>query len=273
MEVIRYTIEIPDKSMLNGQFSILFMGDWHVGNPGCDDEKLKKALEKIKTDPFCYTILMGDLIENATPLTERSLKTFNLEAVLKSKSPLPSQQVRIVRALLEPIKHKIIGALIGNHEDRAWSHDDFRLNITEPLGINYLGDKAYIALDFVYRGKLVHQYKLVVGHSRFGGKYDGTVGMAAEKAFNEYEDFDCLAFGHTHFSFAHKKFRKFLRDVDGKLELMQRKYYLINTGTFLRSEVQGVDLYPDKTFGGGVREPGTVTLSFIPGKGELYAHA
>lgn len=269
MQIVRYTIELKKK---DDEVDVRTMGDIHYGSPGCDEQMLIKNLQLIKRSPNMYVIGMGDYVENNTPFNDRGLKTFDLEQIIKSKAPLLSQQIKKIKELLEPIAPKTIGLHIGNHEDRTMTHDDFKCQITEPLGVNYLGDKAYIALDFTYRGKLIYQYKLLSAHSRFGGQQDGTVMMAAYRAYNEYEDFDAVLFGHTHFTFAVKKFRKFLDATVNPPELKQKKFYIVNTGTFLRGEMEDFDSYGDKKLGGGSREPGTATLTFQPYKGEMYAH-
>lgn len=262
--------------MIDAEWKILFLGDIHLGNPGCDTEKVKRSVEKILNDPTLYWLGMGDYCENNNPDNQRSLATYDKEmAGIMGQQGLSllSQQVRAIRHVFGPISSKCIGLLIGNHEDRTMTHDDFKLLLTEPLKVNYLGDKSYIALEFRFRGRTIHTYKLIVGHSDYAGQYNGTVSMAAQRFMGSYEDFDIFAFGHTHYSFADKQHRKVLDVSKPKPELKHRKFYILNTGTFLRSEVEGFDPYTDKSFKGGIREVGTVTASFYPSKGEVYAHA
>jgi hypothetical protein len=148
----------------------------------------------------------------------------------------------------------------------------FKLLFTEPLGVKYLGDRAYIILNFTYRGQFVNQYKLITMHSRFGGAYAGTVMMAAMRGYNNYEGFDAILFGHTHYTFVEKQHRQYIDTTAETPRLANRKYYIVNTGCFVRGEVEGYDNYTDKKFGGGVREPGTVTLRFEPYNGRFHAY-
>lgn len=252
------------------------MGDIHYGHPGCDIAMFKESLELIAKSPNYLTIGMGDFVENNTS-KGRGSKTFDEEmpkAKLANGQPiLSTQEIREFRELWKPIVPKTIGFLIGNHEDRTIDHDLFKLLFTEPLGVRYLGDRSYIILNFTYRGQLINQYKLIALHSRFGGQYGGTVQMAAMRGYNAYEGFNALLYGHTHYAQAEKQYRKHLDLTGEKPRLVTRKYYLVNTGCFVHSEIEGYDNYPDKKFNGGIREPGTVTLKFKPATGGFYANA
>jgi len=161
---------------------------------------------------------------------------------------------------------------IGNHEDRTINHDLFKLLFTEDLKVPYLGDRAYVVLNFTYRGQLVNQYKLITMHSRFGGQYGGTVQMAAMRGYNRYEGFDAVLYGHTHYTQIEKQHRKYLDTVAEHPQVVLRKYYLINCGCFVHEEVEDYDNYADKKFNGGIREPGTVTMRFEPYKGKFHAY-
>ena len=257
----------------DAEYFMLPLSDIHYGHPGHDIEMFKEKLDLIANSPNYLTIGMGDYVENNT-VTGRGAKTFDEEMPLaqKGNSILPSQQIREFREMWKPIASKTIGMLIGNHEDRTINHDLFKLLFTEPLGVRYLGDRAYIILNFTYRGQLVNQYKLIALHSRFGGQYGGTVQMAAMRGYNAYEGFDALLYGHTHYTQAEKQYRKFLDTTAEKPQLVTRKYYLVNTGCFVKSEIEDYDNYPDKKFNGGIREPGTVTLRFEPIRGRFHAY-
>lgn len=269
MEIVTHNVQMK---RLDEVWKLRPLGDIHYGHPGHELEMFKESLDLIAKDPHYLTIGMGDYVENNT-VTGRGAKTFDEEMPLASKSILPSQQIREFRELWKPIVSKTIGMLIGNHEDRTINHDLFKLLFTEALGVRYLGDRAYIILNFMYRGKLVNQYKLIVTHSRFGGQYSGTVQMAAMRAYNAYENFDALLYGHTHYCAADKSFRKYLDTQGEKPQLVNRKYYLVNTGCFVKGEIEGYDNYADKKFNGGIREPATATLTFEPAKGRFHAHS
>lgn len=257
----------------NEEWFLRPLGDIHYGHPGHNSQMFKESIELVRDNPNYLTIGIGDYVENNT-VTGRGAKTFDEEMPLaqKGNSILPSQEIREFRELWKPIVPKTVGMLIGNHEDRTINHDMFKLLFTEPLGVKYLGDKAYIILNFIYKGQLVNQYKLIAMHSRFGGQYAGTVQMAAMRGYNAYEGFDAVLYGHTHYSQIEKQHRKSIDTTTESPQLVLKKYYLVNTGCFVYSEIEGYDNYSDKKFGGGIREPSTVTLRFTPFKRGFHAY-
>lgn len=269
MQIVVHNVKMHS---LTEEWFLRPLGDIHYGHPGHDEEMFKESIELIAKSQNYLTLGIGDYVENNT-VTGRGAKTFDEEMPLaqKDKSILPSQQIREFIELWKPISSKTIGLHIGNHEDRTINHDLFRLLFTEPLGVKYLGDKAYIILNFTYKGQFVNQYKLITMHSRFGGQFSGTVQMAAMRGYNAYEGFDAILFGHTHYTAVEKQHRKFVDTTAETPQLGLRKYYIVNTGCFVRGEIEGYDNYSDRKFGGGVREPGTVTLRFQPQKGSFHA--
>lgn len=270
MQIVTHTVKMRKADEV---YYLRPLGDIHFGHPGHDLEMFRESLRLIAKEPNYLTIGMGDYVENNTTMG-RGAKTHDEEMSQKQRANvvLASQEIRAFREEWRPIAKKTIGLLIGNHEDRTINHDLFKLLFTEDLKVKYLGDRAYVILNFTYEGKLVNQYKLIATHSRFGGQYSGTVQMAAQRAYNSYEDFDALLYGHTHYCDATKSFRKYLDTTREKPELVTRKYYLINTGCFVQGEIEGYDNYADKKFNGGIREPGTVTMRFEPSKGRFHAY-
>lgn len=275
MQIIRYRINMEKK---DDQYYLLPLGDIHWNNPGCDVEMFRRKRNLIRDNPYYITVLIGDNTENNNSENERSLATFDPEMLaLMGKKGLPSQQIREIREELKPIIHKAIGMHPGNHDDRTMNHDSFKLNYIEwfklaaGVDVNYLGDRAYIILEFYHKKKLVYEYKLITMHgTSFNGKTPSTVENAVYNAYNGYEDFDAIIFGHTHFTFANKHYRKYLDTTTA--ELKTKKYYIVNTGTFLNGEMVDIDAYGDKKFSGAIREPGTATLTFNPYQAELFAH-
>lgn len=256
---------------LNEKWHLLPLGDIHYGNPAHDNKAFRRALRRVKNHPNYLTIGMGDYVENNSAINERSLKTFDSEALAKEgKDGLLSEQIRKFHAMWEPVKDKTIGLLIGNHEDRTMNHDMFKLLFTDQLKLPYLGDLAFIQLSFVYRGKPVRDYIILATHSRFGGNMHGSVMNSAQRAVNAY-DVDLVLFGHTHYC-ALSKMKRIQLDTSGDSpQIREKKIIICNTGSFMASHVQGFDAYTDKKIG-SLRDVGTVTITFHPKTGDMFAH-
>ena len=57
----RVTIEL---NKLDDEIFLRPLGDVHIGNLGCDVEKFKRNVDYVRKTPNCYTIGMGDYIDN-----------------------------------------------------------------------------------------------------------------------------------------------------------------------------------------------------------------
>ena len=160
MQIVTHNVKMH---RIDEEWFLRPLGDIHFGHPGHDAEMFKESLDLIAKSPNYLTIGMGDYVENNT-VTGRGAKTFDEEMPLAQKmnSYLPSQEIRQFREAWGPVVPKTIGMLIGNHEDRTINHDLFKLLFTERLGVKYLGDRAYVILNFTYKGQFVKDRKSVV---------------------------------------------------------------------------------------------------------------
>jgi len=111
------------------------LGDLHVGSlhfTKKSEEKLRGYVKWIKNTPGAYTVLMGDLINCATLGSPSNPFEQNMDL---------SEQIETVVELLKPIKHKILGAISGNHESRLEGYAGYNptISICDRLGVYYLG--------------------------------------------------------------------------------------------------------------------------------------
>lgn len=90
---------------------ILPLSDVHLGSALFNRKLFNKTLQRLKDEPNTYTILNGDLIDNANKLSVGDVYGATLT---------PEQQINTLVNLLEPIKDKILCATSGNHEKRTY---------------------------------------------------------------------------------------------------------------------------------------------------------
>jgi len=90
---------------------ILPLSDVHLGSALFNRKLFNKTLQRLKDEPNTYTILNGDLIDNANKLSVGDVYGATLT---------PEQQINTLANLLEPIKDKILCATSGNHEKRTY---------------------------------------------------------------------------------------------------------------------------------------------------------
>lgn len=184
---------------------ILPLSDLHYGDPHADEGLIRELIDRIAQDPACYTILVGDLLNTA---------------VVGGKSDAKAEKKRITEQLVEmaellsPIKDKILAAVPGNHEERAYKIAD--IDLTELL-MTMLGKSELYrptsALVFIRAGRHPRggkiTYSLYINHGHGGG------GRRAGSKLNNLEDLgfiidtDIIIAGHSHLpgSFRKSKLR------------------------------------------------------------------
>lgn len=105
--MINCNIKLP---VTENQIQIVPLGDFHLGDENFKFDKLCKTIQYIKETPNCYTILNGDLMNNA-------LKNSASDSY-REQLTVEAQQDWLIK-LLDPIKDKILYMAQGNHEYRT----------------------------------------------------------------------------------------------------------------------------------------------------------
>ena len=143
MEIIEKNIEF--KSKRNKDFTVIPLGDIHLGNKGCDEERLYEVVNYIKNKERCYCILMGDYVDAINYLDPRfDSRQVNSRYILGDDKTLSlenmiQRQVSDFLRIVTPIKDKIIGIISGNHEEtvRKYHHWDITQHLAYELGVPY----------------------------------------------------------------------------------------------------------------------------------------
>lgn len=95
-----------NRSFLN----VYAIGDTHVGSEQFDEKNVRKKIEIIRDDPNGVVCICGDLGDYGL----KNSKTNVYKATMQ-----PDEQQKFILELFEPIKHKIVAAVAGNHEERV----------------------------------------------------------------------------------------------------------------------------------------------------------
>lgn len=176
--------------------------DLHIGAKKCDVLEIQRRIDYIKDHDNVFCILGGDIINNSTINSVASADVYD--------APLsPQQQMEVAIRMLEPIKHKILGIVSGNHERRdAKDGIDLTQFMALQLGCVDKYDVASVVL-FVRFGRQIHTekfggsagrktaYTIFATHGSGGGS---TVGGKANKLskYGTIVDADLVIIGHTH---------------------------------------------------------------------------
>ena len=183
------------------QITIVPLGDAHYGAKEFNEQRWNETIQRIKDDPYCYAVIVGDMIDNG-------LK--NSVTNVYEQTAMPGEQKRWLLTALEPIKDKILAAVGGNHERRSKKEvdSDPLYDVFCKLGIEdkYRHRIAFLSVRFIpddgskrsERGTARTSYAIAVTHGAGGGMYVGS-GANRTAMFGAYIDgVDILITGHTH---------------------------------------------------------------------------
>lgn len=257
MQTSVYTIKMERKDDV---YCLEPLGDVHLGNKACDKDHFFRRVKAITEDPLRYTLFMGDLPENNGPTSRGAPNPHFRIADLDPDFIEVADQTEAVVDVLKPIAKKSLGAHIGNHEDRTMTEKEFQLFFCKPLEVKYLGYAAMTRLKFEHRGKEVASYVILSEHSRLSGQRKGTIMNNLEQLFRLY-DADLILAGHTHFKFVDEMIR-YVWDF-GRDTIAEKTVLAANTGSFVKSHVEGYSAYTDRNLGSS-RQTGTITIRFDP---------
>lgn len=216
---------------------IEIFSDLHIGSKKCDYKAIQERIEKVKSDPNRYCIVLGDICNNSTKTSVGDVYEEELT---------PMQQVQKAVRLFEPIKHKIIGITSGNHERRSYKTDGIDLSyfFARELRVEHLYDYCACLL-FIRFGKAKSHgaggshggkmcYTLYMTHGdgnggrTIGGKMNGL------QRRGQIVDADIVVTGHTH---SPATFRdSFFRIDYQNSSVSQREQLFVNASATLNYE-------------------------------------
>ncbi len=181
----------PELSEVN----IIVVSDLHYGNPYCSVKHFQRTVDFIKDTENCYCFLNGDLLEAVTKISRGD--------IYKQKIT-PQEQRDEVIELLKPIKAKILGVTIGNHEQRIYNETgiDLMADIANELSAPYRPEGMFHKLSFgngnsghsnkpyVFWGYLTHGYGGARTKSAKAVKAERLAGMV-------HADYYAMSHDHT----------------------------------------------------------------------------
>lgn len=178
--------------------TVLPLADLHIGENACDLGLIKALIEKIKNTENCYTILNGDIVDNALRASIGDVY---------SQEANPQDQLDRAIDLFEPIKDKILAITNGNHEERTYKDCGIDLMALFSKALNledrYANEGVYLFINFNLKDPSErHGARRIVStiyatHGRGGGRKEGAKAIRlADMA--SVVDADIYIHSHTH---------------------------------------------------------------------------
>jgi len=218
------------------------MGDFHLGHIGCDKEKLKKDLEWIKNQKHLLVYLMGDFLDIQIPYIapekhvvyseiDRDLDTFE-------------KGYNYLVELLIPIKRKIMGIHLGNHDFQWIQKTQFNYvkNLANELNAPYLNfealTKLLIGTDKAWRKR----FDIYSVHGSYSGrKIGGKLNRLTEIASSF--DADIYIMAHVH---ELGGWRTVKIGLDQHMKIVEKKQAYVFSGTYFKAHVLNASSYAER---------------------------
>jgi len=251
-------------SPVGDSIRVYFVGDVHEGATNSRTDLLQEAINIIAEDEDAYWIGMGDMIDAINYHDKR----FNVREVsenyrIQDLDDLPKKQADRLLVMLEPIKHKCLGMLTGNHEDtvRQRMGLDIVSYMCGVLGATFLGKKAYVsigAVTDVNRGRPFYMVNMCVAHGSGGGG-GKTAGGAINKCIDmmQWDTADVYVIGHLHSMMLKSGVRNAIR---GNSLAKEKVYYGVNGSFLMKSTLESDSYFEDAC--GMETVPGMLVCSF-----------
>jgi len=196
------------------------IADPHIGSKNADLHALDNMVNFIKKSDDTYTVLLGDMAENATKVSV-GMGMFEEDFHLED-------QIEYIIDLLKPLadQGKILGIQDGNHEYRTACLTGLKPMsiVAKSLGIPFLGHQGFISLDISGIN-----YQLMTYHGAGSGRLIGGKANASTRGATIAPLMDVYLSGHSHVKHVHEEMRYFIEDG----ELKSKKQHYIVCGSYL----------------------------------------
>jgi len=261
----KYTIQLDKKDQ---DINIRPLGDIHIGNLGCDENKFIKSLEFIEKNDDHYTIGMGDYIDNVMAYAGGTIdKRWNPETMNRQTLTTEEQIDKFVQ-LWHKVQDKSLGLHAGNHEWKTINQRRFIKDFCEPLDQRYLGRMAYTLLKFKHKDEIIRNYLILSMHGGYAGMMAGGAVNRMKMIAGDF-DFDLVLMGHNHDTWTRTGVRMGYDERTNNA--IEKKVIYANTGTFLRGYEKNVDSYVEIN-PREAKRVGTITITFNAYTGEMFSH-
>ena len=217
------------------QFSKIYLvplADFHLGCKDVGVDVIRGYIDWIRNNKNAFTILNGDLMNCAGKDTAPELY---------DDLTTPDDAYFSLRAMLMPIKNKILMITRGNHEDMIWRRvgADYSARLAYDLGdIPYKPDGGMLGIRLSKNNNHSALFYTYATHGWGGAR---TIGAKVKKPeeLAMAVDADCYVISHDHTQAIHRMNRlcpprQNYRGKTGNAYLTVHRQLLINTGGFIR---------------------------------------
>lgn len=258
-------------------FTLVPIGDIHLGHVACDERLLAATIKRIADDPRCYWVGLGDYCE----YINKADKRYDPEQVApwvrsEPRGRMAQVQTERITELFKPIAHRCLGIVEGNHETairRKFEYDPYYEIVKAVHGAAQLPLDTRIGLGFEgwlelrwYRmpepkRSATHRLRVYLHHGFVGGRLAGAKALNMQRVLWNHECDLCLM-GHSHNTSSGREAREALDRSGRVVEHVGKGAFC---GTFLGEPVSTESSPYYKEAGYFPTPRGTIEVELRPG--------
>jgi hypothetical protein len=225
------------------QYTIIPLGDIHIGAAACDEQRLRDTVARIAGDPNCYFIGMGDycdFIQRSDPRFDPGVLADWIK--MADLADLSRAQRDRFLDIIKPIASKCLALVLGNHEAMITKHYERDIYYELVSGVKALGGwpedhklaigyTGWLNLNFYRSSKRarVTKIKINLHHGHGGGRLAGAKALNMQRRLAFHKADICIV-GHTHDTLI---LPGAYQDTAGK-KVVEKKQVGVVAGSFLR---------------------------------------
>jgi hypothetical protein len=192
-------------------FTLIPLGDIHIGNVACDEDLFRATVKRIAEDKSCYWVGLGDYADFVNVKDPRfSSDSLSEWIKMTDLSDLARAQRDRFLEIVKPIAGKCMALVEGNHERAIKRHYERDIYYEICSGIKEMGgvpadDPIALGITGWLRLVFYRSKKRQAGQTICINLHHGFVGgrLAGAKALNMQRwlwnhDADLVIFGHSH---------------------------------------------------------------------------
>ena len=212
-------------------FTVVPIGDIHLGNEACDEKRLAETVKRIQDDDHCYWVGLGDYCEWINRQDKRHDPESEPSWLWGHGDIAKVQRERIIEILSPIAGDKCLGLIEGNHERTIlqYSERDVYTTIAEALGTRCLGPLGFVRLTFERLKNDRQLFIIMATHGWWGGRLMGAGALNLERLVG-WSNADIVMAGHDHKRRAFPLTRLVALKND---TVEQRDTWAISTGSYL----------------------------------------
>lgn len=225
--------------------------DAHIGSKTCREQKIKSMVHRILHDPHAYWIGGGDLCDAISSSDIRYDPSILADWLIDRKklNNIILEQADYAIAMLQPIAHKCLGLIEGNHEFQIMKRGNINMHdyICNRLHVKNLTDEAYIRIK-IGPSRIKATFNVYAQHgTERGGSAPGYEKNKLAILMSQWEDADLILKGHTHNAEHVQKVIPYIPKTGAlKSDLVIKYRHGINCGTYKMTRLIGASTWESR---------------------------